>query len=157
MSLKKKIIIAVLLLLIIAQFFKPEKNQGNVDGFMAFYEDTAPPQNVKNILERACFDCHSAHTEYPWYNTITPINYWLASHVNEGKKHFDVSKWQQYNLKRKDHKMEEFIEMVEDKEMPLKSYTWTHKEANLSQEQINTLLAWAKQVRLQYALQPMPQ
>ena len=53
--------------------------------------------------------------------------------------------------------MEELIEMVEEKEMPLPSYTWTHTEAKLSDAQIQDVLTWAKQVRAIYALAPKPE
>ena len=70
-------------------------------------------------------------TNYPWYNSITPVNYWLNGHIKEGKKHFNVSKWASYSVKKKDHKLEELIEELEAQDMPLASYTWTHKEAQL--------------------------
>ena len=120
-------------------------------------KETNPPENVKAILKETCYDCHSDVTRYPWYNNITPVNYWLAEHVNDGKKHFNISNWAGNSVKRKDHKMEELIEMVEEKEMPLKSYTITHSEAKLSEEQIKTMLTWAEQVRLNYALIPKPE
>jgi len=53
--------------------------------------------------------------------------------------------------------MEEVIEMVEKKEMPLPSYTWTHKDAVLTETQINAIIDWAQKVRLGYSLLPKPQ
>ena len=105
------------------------------------------------LLKSACLDCHSDHTRYPWYNSVTPINYWLNHHIEEGKKHFNISKWAEYSIKRKNHKFEELIEEVEEKEMPLNSYTWTHANARLSDAQIEAIISWAKQVRTQYAFQ----
>ncbi len=148
---------ALLLVFIIAQFFGPEKNEGNVVSVEPFFNETNPPENVKLILKENCFDCHSSVTHYPWYNHITPINYWLAGHIKDGKKHFNVSKWEGNSIKRKNHKFEELIEMVEDKTMPLNSYTWTHTEAKLSDTQIKLVLDWAKQVRFKYSLEPKPQ
>ena len=51
---------------------------------------------------------------------------------------------------------EELIEMVEEKEMPLPSYTWTHSQAKLSDDQTKAVLDWAKQVRIKYSLAPKP-
>ena len=48
--------------------------------------ETKPPEDVKTILKETCFDCHSDVTRYPWYNNITPVNYWLAAHIKNGKK-----------------------------------------------------------------------
>ena len=157
MKIIKKIGLLLLLIFIVAQFFGPEKNEGDITTVDAFFRDTSPQNEVKTILENACLDCHSDTTRYPWYNNITPVNYWLNEHVTDGKKHFNVSKWDDYSDKKKDHKFEELIEMVEAKEMPLDSYTWTHGEAKLSAEQIETVVAWANTVRLKYAFLKEPQ
>jgi len=157
MKIIKKIGLLLLVVFIIAQFFGPEKNDGDVTSVEAFYADTNPPEDVKLILKNTCNDCHSDHTRYPWYDKITPVNYWLAEHVEDGKKHFNISKWNDYSDKKKDHKLDELIEMVEEKEMPLPSYTWTHGDADLSQEQIDAVVSWAKTVRLKYAFLKEPQ
>lgn len=157
MKLVKKIALILLIILVIAQFFGPEKNEGELTSINAFYTETNPPADVKQILEVACNDCHSDVTKYPWYNNITPVNYWLASHVNDGKKHFNISNWEGNSVKRKDHKFEELIEMVEAKEMPLNSYTWSHSEAKLTEAQIKSVIDWAKNVRTMYALMPQPE
>ena len=77
MKILKKIGIVLLLILIIAQFFGPEKNDGNIDTVNAFIAETNPTEEVLTIMKTSCFDCHSAKTNYPWYNSITPVNYWL--------------------------------------------------------------------------------
>ncbi|REG87369.1 heme-binding domain-containing protein [Winogradskyella sediminis] len=150
MKIIKNILWFLLLAFGIAQFFGPEKNEGDLASVDAFFEDTNPPDDVKTILKNACLDCHSDTTRYPWYSQITPVNYWLANHIKVGKKHFNVSKWNDYDDRRKDHKLDELIEMVERKEMPLESYTWVHSEAKLSEDQIAAINEWASTVRLKY-------
>ena len=157
MKIIKKSLLVLLILLFVAQFFGPEKNEGNLTSIDPFLEETNPPENIKLILKETCYDCHSDVTRYPWYNNITPLNYWLAAHVKDGKKHFNFSNWVGNSVKRKDHKFEELIEMVEEKEMPLKYYTWTHPEANLTDAQIQSVVSWAKQVRFKYSLEPKPE
>lgn len=157
MKLIKKVLMLLLLLFVIAQFFGPDKNEGELNSINAFMAETNPPENVKIILKEACIDCHSDFTRYPWYNNITPVNYWLAGHVNNGKKHFNMSNWEGNSVKRKDHKFEELIEMVEAKEMPLESYTWTHTKAKLTETQIKAVIDWAKLVRLKYSVEPKPE
>ncbi|MEL0457099.1 heme-binding domain-containing protein [Flavobacteriaceae bacterium SZ-1-7] len=153
----KKILLVLALLFVVAQFFGPEKNQGDLSSIEPFLAETNPPEDVKLILEETCYDCHSDVTRYPWYNNITPVNYWLAAHVKDGKKHFNFSNWVDNSIKRKDHKFEELIEMVEEKDMPLPSYTWTHTEARLSDEQIKSVLDWAKMVRFKYSIAAEPE
>ena len=157
MKIIKKILFLLLIVLVIAQFFGPEKNQGDMASLDAFISETHPSEDVKMILSESCFDCHSDVTRYPWYNNITPVNYWLDGHVEEGKEELNFSNWASYSVKRKDHKLEEVIKMVEEKEMPLPSYTWTHKEAKLTDAQINLIKDWAEKVRLGYHLLPEPQ
>lgn len=153
----KKIFLFLVVVFVIAQFFGPEKNLGDVSSIDAFLAETKPSENVQLILKEGCYDCHSSFTKYPWYSKITPVNYWMAEHVNDGKKHLDFSKWADYSVKKKDHKLEELIEMVEEKAMPMESYTWMHEEAKLSAEQIDEMVAWAKQVRFAYSLEPKPE
>jgi len=150
-SLLKKLGLAILIVFVIAQFFGPEKNDGDISSVDPFLADTNPPEDVKLILKNTCFDCHSNHTRYPWYNNITPVNYWLADHVRHGKGDFNVSKWNEYSDKKKDHKLEELAEEVAEKHMPLPSYTWTHGDADLSQEQIDAIVEWVKTTRIKYA------
>ena len=157
MKIIKKVLVLLLVGLVIAQFFGPDKNEGNLASIDAFMAETNPPEDVKVILKEACIDCHSDVTRYPWYNNITPVNYWLADHVKHGKKHFNISNWEGNSVKRKDHKFEELIEMVEAKEMPLNSYTWTHNEAKLTDDQIKSVIDWAKLVRLKYSLETKPE
>ena len=149
----KKILISILLAFAIAQFFGPEKNNADISTFDSFIAETQPSEEVLSILSVACLDCHSNHTEYPWYNNITPINYWMGKHVVEGKKHFNISNWDTYSIEMKDHKIDEVMETVENNSMPFPSYTWTHKDAVLTQDQKQLIEDWAKGVRATYQAQ----
>lgn len=150
MKIVKKILWLLLIVFIIAQFFGPEKNEGDITKIETFIAETNPPQNVKQILKESCFDCHTDVTRYPWYFNVTPVNYWIADHIEHGKDELNFSNWADYSLKRKEHKMEEVWEEVKEKEMPLDSYTWTHGDANLTDEQIEALVAWAKTIQENY-------
>ncbi len=153
MKIVKKIGWVVLVVFIVAQFFGPEKNEGDLTSLATFIEETKPSDEVHKILKESCFDCHSNSTRYPWYSSITPVNYWMADHVKEGSKHLNFSKWAEYSLKKKEHKMEEVFEEVEKKNMPLDSYTWTHTEANLTDAQVKLIVDWAKGVQSNYGAQ----
>ena len=148
MKFLKKVLFVLFIVFVVAQFFGPEKNQGDLATLEPFLNETNPPEDVHLILKTACLDCHSDYTRYPWYNAITPVNYWLADHVDHGKGELNFSKWAEYSLKRKDHKLEEVMDLVKKKEMPLESYTWTHKDAILSDEQIENVMAWTKEARM---------
>jgi hypothetical protein len=153
MKIVKKILISVSIVLVLAQFFGPKKNDGDMATVAAFLEETNPPEDVKKILETTCFDCHSSKTTYPWYNAITPVNYYLEEHIKDGQKHLNFSKWNAYSLKKKAHKMDELYEEVEEGEMPLNSYTWLHADANLTTKQIAAVVTWGKKVQADYKQQ----
>lgn len=156
MKIVKKIAIAFLVVFVLMQFYRPEKNQAQGEHTAQFLTQTNPPPKVKIILQQTCYDCHSNSTEYPWYNNLAPVSYWLADHIKDGKKHLNFSAWESYDAKKKDHKLEELIEMVEDGEMPLKEYTWTHEEAKLTEEQRTDVMNWAKQTRALFQLNQQP-
>jgi hypothetical protein len=153
MKIVKKILISVSFVLVFAQFFGPKKNDGDMATVDAFLTETKPPEEVKKILETTCFDCHSAKTTYPWYNAITPVNYYLQEHIKDGQKHLNFSEWNAYSLKKKAHKMDELYEEVEEGEMPLNSYTWLHADANLTTKQIAAVVTWGKKVQADYKQQ----
>ncbi len=156
MKVLKKIALALLVILIAMQFYRPEKNLAEGDHLAEFLTETNPPEGVSMILKQSCYDCHSNNTVYPWYNNIAPISYWLADHIDHGKGHLNFSAWDTYDAKKKDHKLEEVIEMTEKEEMPLKEYTWTHEEARLTEEQRAQVIEWAKKTRLLYQLGQSP-
>jgi len=156
MKILKKILVALLLVFIAMQFYRPAKNNAETDLKTAFLTETNPSKYVQNIFESSCYDCHSNTTTYPWYNNIAPVSYWLADHIKHGKGHLNFSEWATYSKKKKDHKLEEVIEMVEQGEMPLKEYTWTHSEAKLSEAQVAAVIDWAKKTRLLYQLGQQP-
>jgi hypothetical protein len=151
----KKILMAVLIIFVLIQFIRPEKNEaGNVLQANAIQNEFSVPSEIENIFEISCNNCHSNHTNYPWYSNIQPVAWWLDSHIKDGKKDFNMDEFLSYDQKKQDHKMEEVIEMIENKEMPLNSYTWLHREADITDEQRAALISWAKDVRRQINYKP---
>lgn len=141
----KKIIIGIVAVFLIAQFFRPERNVG---GEMAYDVSTKYdlPEDVNLLLESACKDCHSNNTEYPWYASIQPVAMWLNHHVEEGKEHLNFSAFTNAPIAIQNHKFEEVIETIESGEMPMPSYTWMglHSDARLSDSQKQTIMQWAR-------------
>jgi hypothetical protein len=143
----KKILIAVLVALIIIQFFHPKKNEAA--GVQPNYIGNVYtiPADIKGILENACNDCHSNNTMYPWYSRIQPVDWWLDNHVREGKKELNLDEYSNRNLRYQYHKLEEIADQVKKGEMPLNSYTWIHKKAILSETEKSALIGWANGIR----------
>lgn len=156
MKLGKKIGWVLLVLFLGIQLYRPEKNSAPTNDLEPFLSETNPPAEVEAILKTSCYDCHSNTTNYPWYNQVAPVSWWLADHIEEGKEHLNFADWKQYSSKKKDHKLEEVVEMVESKEMPLDEYTWTHDEARLTEAQRKAIMDWANQSRAIYQLAELP-
>ena len=141
----KKILLVLLVLLVVIQFFRPDKNESN-DQTYAVSTAYKVPEEVSRILQVACNDCHSNKTEYPWYANFQPTAWWLDEHVQDGKRHLNFSNFTQLPIAVQNHKFEEVAETVEKKEMPLESYTYMglHADANLTEQQRTVLIDWAR-------------
>lgn len=143
----KKILLALLAVFIIIQFFRPQKNIAEgvqVNHISKLYPY---PDSVKTILAKACNDCHTNNTRYPWYNNIQPVAWWLNNNVKDGKRHFNIDEFASYRIARQYKKLEECIEQVKEGEMPLSSYTLIHKDAILTDAEKQTLFSWCNAVR----------
>ena len=122
----KKILIGLLIALVVIQFIRPEKNlSGDTTKDIATLFPM--PDSVKMIVDKACADCHSNKTAYPWYASAQPVAFWLADHVKDGKRHFNFNEFAGYRIAKQNHKIEEVIEQIKEDEMPLYSYTLIHK------------------------------
>ena len=140
----KRVLLAFFVLLFVAQFFRSEKNLGVTGGPDDITVKYVVPGPVKDLLQRTCYDCHSNRTRYPWYAEIQPVGWWLARHVTEGKENLNFSEFGAYPTKRAVTRLEQISEDVSEKAMPLPSYTWAHRDARLTADEIKLLTDWAE-------------
>lgn len=141
---KKKVILGLVVFLILAQFIRIDKVNPDVDISKDYMTITAPPQEIKTLLNNACYDCHSNTTKYPWYTNVSPISWWIKGHIKNGRKAMNFSEWSDYKESSKQHKLEECATRIENKWMPLASYMIGHSEAKLSDEERSQLVNWFK-------------
>ena len=94
------------------------------------------------MLRSACYDCHSNSTIYPWYTKVQPLGWWIKGHVRNGRKKLNFSEWTTLDEERKSHKLSECVEEIEERHMPLKSYTWLHPLAKMDDQDRERLAAW---------------
>ena len=143
----KKILVALLIILIIIQFIKPEKNihaGPEPSDISTLYP---VPSNVDSILSIACKDCHSNNTRYPWYNNFQPVAWFLANHVKDGKRSFNLNEFATYPVARQYDKIGEIKKQIDKGDMPLSSYTLIHNDAKLTTAQKNTIISWSENIR----------
>ena len=105
--------------------------------------DVAAPAEVQEILRRACYDCHSHETEWPWYSYIAPVSWWMAEHVEHARGDLNFSEWPRFDFEEQEHAFKDIHEQITKDEMPLKSFRIMHPEARLSDEEKEVLLRWA--------------
>lgn len=141
----KKVLYVLLAALVIIQFIRPKQNVSAGPFPNDIGTKFAVNDNVASILKESCYDCHSNNTKYPWYANVQPVAWWLADHVNEGKKELNFSEFATYTAKRQRKKFNEIMDEVKEGEMPLKSYTVIHGNAKLTTEQKDALTKWCEE------------
>ena len=138
----KKILVGLLVVLVLIQFIRIDKTNPTSDPQNDLIQILQPPRELAQIMKASCYDCHSNHSEYPWYTNIAPFSFWIKDHIKEARRHLNFSEWGTYNDKRANHKLEECYEEVLEGHMPLPSYLWMHSEAKITEEQRKSLASW---------------
>ena len=102
------------------------------------------------VLVRACGNCHSNHTDWPWYSHVAPVSWWIAWDVRKGRKRLDWSQWETYSPSQRRDKLESICGLISTGRMPPRLYSSMHPKAKLSETEKQasrqiTLLPCARQ------------
>jgi hypothetical protein len=133
---KRKLLVVICVLFALClclQVVRPEIKSAPVTG------DIKVPAPVKNILKRACYDCHSNQTNLRWYDEIAPVYWQVAADVNKGRAGMNFSEWNKLEGPDQKAKLWEAINQVIQGTMPLSNYTTVHPSAKLSDADIKVL------------------
>jgi hypothetical protein len=140
MKRKKKIgrliLLTAVLAAILIQFVPVDRDVPETDpnnDFLVMHDDI--PEDVAEIMKKACYDCHSYKTRHPWYSYVAPVSWWLGNHIEHARENINLSIWGTYSVSDHQKMYEEMAEEVEEGSMPLNSYTWLHKDARLTEEE----------------------
>jgi len=132
-----KMVLGILVVALIgAQAIRPERSNPPVEN------DVAAPPAIALLLRRACYDCHSRETVWPWYSLVAPVSWLLAHDVREGRAELDFSTWAAYGPVKKAKKLRETADEVTQGEMPPWLYLVTHREARLTDAEHRALADW---------------
>jgi hypothetical protein len=143
---KKKILIGLVIVLVLIQFIRPEKNVSEGAQPNDISKAYAVSAEAQDLLKRSCYDCHSNNTVYPWYWGIQPVAWWLNDHIEEGKEELNFNEFATYKPARQYKKMDEMKKQIDEGEMPLSSYTLIHRDALLSDADKAILIQLTKSV-----------
>ena len=149
----KKVLLGLLALLVIIQFIRPEKNINTAVTALDMNVMYPIPDSVAQVLQKACYDCHSDNTRYPWYNNIQPVAWWLNDHITDGKKELNFSEYGKRTLPKQAKKLKKIAKEIQEGDMPLSSYTLIHKDAVLTDAEKKMLIDWATGLSQQISAQ----
>ena len=135
--------LAVAILFISVQFVRPNKTNPPVVKGHALDAHVRVTPEVAAIFERACKDCHSNQTEWPWYAQVAPVSWYVVDHVNDGRRHLNFSEWSTYDREQANWLLGAMCMTAERGRMPLVSYTRLHHTAKLSPADVQILCAWS--------------
>ncbi len=133
--------------LVVIQFFPMNRNQSESVPETDFMSVNTVPANIQNKIEVSCYDCHSNNTEYPWYNRVQPVAWFLEDHIKDGKAELNFNEWGDYSDRRKNSKLRSIISQVEDDEMPLDSYTFIHRDAKFSESEKKEIIKYLTKLK----------
>lgn len=135
-----RIVLAVIVTFVGIQFIPVNRSNPPVE------EEILVSPDVKAILKRACYDCHSHETVWPGYSHVAPVSWLLAWDVGEGREELNFSTWNRYSQKKRDKIIKEIWKEVQESEMPPWFYLPLHQDARLSENDHSVLRAWAASV-----------
>ncbi len=134
------ILIVVIVIFIAIQFIPVKRDNPPVKS------DIPAPADVKAILHRACYNCHSNETKWPWYSHVAPASWLVTSDVHEARSHMDWSDWNQYDAEDQHDFIEHIWKLVNSGDMPLWYYKIAHPESKLTVEDKMKIKNWVQSV-----------
>ena len=135
-----------LIVFALIQFIPVDRQNPPVSEKENFVDVHQAPAEVRNLLEKACYDCHSNQTIYPDYAYVAPISWSLKNHVNEGREHLNFSVWSRYNRELKKNMLESSAADLKQNRMPLAGYMAQHPEARLSPPEKKVLIDFFEEI-----------
>lgn len=137
----KKTVISIVVILILMQFIRIDKNNPDIDEKIALQA----PKDVMGLLKRSCYDCHSFETKWPYYADIAPVSFFVSSHVKKARKAINFSQYKSIDEKIKVQRLKRAIITVNNGMMALPSYISAHEEAQLNKSEKEILTKWFKE------------
>ena len=141
----KKVIFALAVFLIAIQFVQPRRTNPPVIPSRALTAHVVVPEDVQSTLMRACGDCHSNQTVWPWYSRLAPMSWMIVDDVNQGRRHMNFQDWEaQESPKAATDHLVDICKEAREKGMPPFTYRITHENARLTPQELNALCNWSE-------------
>jgi hypothetical protein len=127
-----------------AQFFRPERTSPATDATRTIRAHVGTASGLVGVLDRACGDCHSNETTWPWYTKIAPVSWLMALSIAEGRKAVNFSNWGTYSVDEQRTLLSASCDDTSNGRMPGRAWTLLHPEARLAPEDIETICTAAR-------------
>jgi hypothetical protein len=138
----KKIFLALLFIGVMIQFIRPDMAPVPVDPKQTIEAVLKVPPDIDATLHRACYDCHSNESRWPWYSQISPVSWWLKGHVNHARAALNFSEFAALPKKKQIKRLDDACDQVKQGDMPLKVYLPMHPAAHLTDADRAALCTW---------------
>jgi len=106
------------------------------------------------IFERACQNCHSQRTVWPWYSHVAPASWLLARDVQQARAHMNLSQWPDYSAEERLQLLSEIGSAARNGKMPVQRYVWLHPEARLTDAERQQIYRWSRAERSRLRMLP---
>jgi len=140
----KRIAILLVVILVGVQFIPTDVNQQEEIPKTDIRHVYDVPDNVMNILQISCYDCHSNNTNYPWYSHVQPMRFLMDRDIREGKEELNFSEFGSYSQRKQKNKLDRISKQVKADKMPLPSYLLLHSNAKLSADDKQEIINWVE-------------
>jgi hypothetical protein len=141
----KGAVVGFFILFAAAQLVRPERANPVTDASRTIQARMGTESGLVAVLDRACNDCHSNETKWPWYTQIAPLSWLMAYGVKEGRKAVNFSEWAVYSPERQRMLLAGSCQDASNGKMPGSPYTLLHTDARLSARDVETICAAARE------------
>lgn len=147
MRLFKKILLVLVIVFVVFQFIQPAYNKNRQVLPTDLTKTVSVPNDVQIVLRKACYDCHSNNTNYPWYMNVQPVGWVMASHIKDGKENLNFSEFGSYSNRKQANKLRAILQSIDDGSMPISSYAMLHADAKLDKKSNDLIREWTTKTR----------
>jgi hypothetical protein len=141
------LVVGLLAVLVSIQFIQPARNISMAPMQAGISASFPLPEDIHEVMLASCYDCHSNNTRYPWYAHVQPVGWWLASHIQDGKRNLNFDEFASFSPRRQYRKLKEIEDQLNSNEMPLPSYTLVHRSAVVLPVEKTKIVQWCEAMR----------
>ena len=141
----KLVVSALVMFLVAIQLVQPKRTNPPVVPSKSLAAHVQIPPEVQATLRRACGNCHSNQTVWPWYSLVAPLSWVITDDVNQGRRHMNFDDWEaQESAKQANDHLTDICKEIQTKGMPPFSYRITHRASRLQPQEIIAVCSWSQ-------------